>query len=263
MTETIRAGDRVALVGPDGERHFVDAGKGAKRVPGLGVVDVGALVGRPWGGNLPLGLKSYTLARPLLSDHIRGLERKAQIVLPKDAARILFETGLGAGDRVLEAGVGSGSLTLTLAHAVAPGGRVYALEQREDHLDVGRRNVARAGLEGVVEFRIGDIRKGIAERDLDAGVLDIPDPEAAIAAVTASLRPGAVIAVYTPLIHQAEKAVNALRAEAYWEIRTLELLERTWTFHDQGARPDFDMLGHTGFLTFGRRAARIQSGGNK
>ena len=263
MAETVQAGDAVALVGPEGERHFATAGPGTQRVGGLGVVDTAALVGKPWGAPLPLGLKRYTIVRPLLPDHLRGLERKAQIVIPKDAARIVFETGLRSGDRVVEAGVGSGSLTLALAHRVSPGGRVIALDQREDHLAVGRRNVERAGLAEAVDFRLADIRKGVPERDLDAAVLDIPDPEIAIPALAASLRPGAAIAVYTPHITQAEKAVTALRETGFWDLRTLELLERTWTFQAQGARPDFEMLGHTGFLTFARRGGSIQSGGNK
>jgi tRNA (adenine57-N1/adenine58-N1)-methyltransferase len=105
----------------------------------------------------------------------------------------------------------------------------------------------------LVDFRVGDVRNGVPERDLDAAVLDIPDPEAAAAAIHASLRPGAVLAVYTPLIGQAEAASRALAAKGFLEVRTLELLERAWVVHARGTRPDFDMLGHTGFLTFARR----------
>lgn len=250
---TIRPNDPVLLLGPDGERHIVHARSETARVGGLGVVALGDLAGREWGTKVRLGLKDYTLTRPILGDHVRSLERRAQIILPKDASRILFETGLGSGGRVLEAGVGSGGLTLVLAHAVAPNGRVIALDLREDHLAVGRRNIQAAGLSDVVELRVGDVRQGVAERDLDAAVLDIPDPEAAIANVHRSIRPGGALAVYVPLIGQAELAVRAARAAGYAEVRVLELLERTWSVHERGARPNFDMLGHTGFLVFARR----------
>jgi tRNA (adenine57-N1/adenine58-N1)-methyltransferase catalytic subunit len=250
---TVASGDAVLLLGPDGERHIVRARPETVRVAGLGVVALGEFVGKPWGATVRLGLKDYRLTRPVLPDHLRSLERRAQIVTPKDAARILFETGLAAGGRVLEAGVGSGALTLALAHAVAPSGRVIALDLREDHLAVGRRNLEAAGLAGLVDFRVGDVRRGVAERDLDAAVLDIPDPEAAIAAAASALRPGGVLAVYAPLINQAQAAAHAARAAGLAETRVLELIERTWTVHERGARPDFEMLGHTGFLLFARR----------
>jgi len=249
----VAANETILLLGPDGERHILRAGKDAARVPGLGVVATKDFVGRAWGSSLKLGLKDYTITRPLLVDHLRSLERRAQIITPKDAARILLETGVGSGDHVLEAGVGSGGLTTVLAHAVAPKGRVVALDLREDHLDVGRRNVEAAGLSDVVDFRVGDVREGVKERDFDAVVLDIPDPEAAVANAFACLRPGGALAVYAPLIDQVQKAVKAARASGFAQTRILELIERTWTVHERGARPDFDMLGHTGFLLFARR----------
>lgn len=232
---------------------MVRAGGPPQRVAQLGVVNLDDLVGRRWGDRLRLGLVEYVLTRPILSDYLRRMERRAQIVLPKDAARIVFETGLNSGGRVLEAGVGSGGLTTVLAHAVAPAGRVYAYDLRSDHLDVGRRNVETAGWARVVDFKIGDVRGGVEERDLDAAVLDIPDPEAAIPVLHAALHPGAVLACYTPLIGQAERAAKALAASGYAEVRTLEQWERAWVIHERGARPDFAMLGHTGFLTFARR----------
>lgn len=253
MPSTIRAGETVLLLGPDGERHVVRSANAPARVAGLGVVDSASFVGRNWGDAVTLGLREYVLTRPVLADHLRRAERKAQIILPKDAARILLETGLGAGDRVVEAGVGSGALTVVLAHAVAPNGRVHAYDLREDHLAVGRRNLEAAGLAHVVELKVGDVRQGVGERDVDAFVLDVPDPEAAIDAAQNALRPGGVLAVYVPLVGQLEKAVAAARAHGFLDVRALELLERAWVVHDRGSRPDFDMLGHTGFLLFARR----------
>ncbi len=254
MNDPVALNDRVLLLSPDGERFVVRVEGATKRVDGLGVVRLADLVGRPWGDRIRLGSQDYTMLHPVLADHLRALERKAQIVLPKDAARILLETGLHAGSRVAEGGVGSGALTLVLAHAVAPAGRVYAYEKRDDHLRIGRANLERAGLSDIVEWNLGDIINDLKTRDLDAFILDIPDPENAIPAAHASLRPGGVLAIYTPLVGQAENAVRAARSHGFLDIRTLELLERSWVLHDRGARPDFNMLGHTGFLTFARRA---------
>lgn len=254
MPAPVASGDLVLLLGPDGERHVVRVRDETARVGGLGVLRLSDLIGRPWGDRVRLGLKDYLLLHPVLGDHTRSLERRAQIITPKDASRILFETGLGAGGRVAEAGVGSGALTLALAHAVGETGRVFAYDLRQEHLDVGRRNLDQAGLTQRVDLRLGDVRQGVPERDLDAFVLDIPDPEVAINAAKASLRPGGVLAVYAPIVVQVERAVQAVRGAGFVDIQALELIERAWVVHERGSRPDFGMLGHTGFLVFARRS---------
>lgn len=253
MASPIREHDWVLLYAPPDERHLVQVVSETKRVAGLGVLHLKALIGKPWGDRHRVGTKEYLLLRPLVTDHLALLERRAQIILPKDAARILFETSLGAGSRVVEAGVGSGALTLSLAHAVGPTGKVYAYDNREDHLEVGRRNLERAGLVDRVEFHLGDVTKDVRETDVDAFILDLPNPEAGIEQAWTSLRSSGVFAAYSPLVTQVEATVRALRVQGFLEVRSLELLERGWTIHDRGSRPDTNMLAHTGFLTFARR----------
>lgn len=225
-----------------------------KRVPGLGVVRLSEFEGKAWGSEVRLGATRYHLTSPTLSDHVRLIERKAQIILAKDASRIVYECGLRSGSRVAEAGVGSGALTLVLANAVAPAGRVFAFDVRPDHLQLGRRNVEKANMAGVVTFVPGDIATSLTERDLDAMALDVPDPERIVNAAWESLRSGGMFACYTPLVVQMETATHALRTRGFLEVRSLETLERGWTVHDRGSRPDTTMLAHTGFLTFARRA---------
>jgi tRNA (adenine57-N1/adenine58-N1)-methyltransferase catalytic subunit len=253
VADRISDGDAVLLLGSEGERHLVRVRPGTHRVAGFGVIDLGNLLGRSWGDRVTLGGTSYVLLAPILADHLRALERRAQIITPKDAARILLETGAAAGRNIAEAGVGSGALTVALAHAVAPTGRVFGYDVRADHLEVARRNVEAAGLGAVVEFRQADVRSGIQERDLDAVVLDLPEPEAVIASARDALRAGGVLAAYVPTAGQLEAAARATRGAGFLEVRMLELLERPWVVHDRGTRPDFDMLGHTGFLLFARR----------
>jgi len=254
MDATIREGQLLVLLGPEGERHVMAAGAETKRVAGLGVIDLAAFVGRPWGTTTRLGLKEYRIVQPVLADHLLRLERRAQIITVKDASRILLETGLGAGDRVVEAGVGSGALTMVLAHAVFPTGRVYAYDLRQEHLDVGRRNLERTPWSSVVDLRLGDVRQPLDLEPVDAFVLDVPDPEAAVANAAKVLRSGGVFAAYTPQITQAQAVTQALAEHGFVQVRTLETLEREWVFPAQGARPSFDMLGHTAFLTFARAA---------
>lgn len=251
----IQRGERVLLRDADGKDWLVEAQEGTVRVPNLGVLRLGDLLGKPFGSKIELAGRTYEALRPLLTDHLARLERGAQIILPKDAARIVLECSLHGGSRVAEAGVGSGALTIVLAHAVAPTGRVFTYDVREDHLHNGRRNVARAGLESVVEFQVGDVYSGIPQKDLDAVVLDVPEPEKAIGPAKAALRPGGVIACYSPLVSQVERAHAALKENGFVDVRALELLEREWKIGARGSRPETTMLAHTGFLLFARRGS--------
>jgi tRNA (adenine57-N1/adenine58-N1)-methyltransferase len=169
---------------------------------------------------------------------------------------LLYLAGVGPGSHVAEAGSGSGALTTVLAYAVGTEGRVVSYDRRAEFLEVARRNVAAAGLDGRVEFCERDVQvSGIDGGPFDAVVLDLPEPWSVIPSVRTGLRAGGRVAVYTPTYHQLERAVRALRTERFGEIRSLELLERALHVGDGGTRPDFDMLGHTGFLSGARKGA--------
>jgi tRNA (adenine57-N1/adenine58-N1)-methyltransferase len=132
-------------------------------------------------------------------------------------------------------------------------GRVYGFDVRGDHLRVARTNLERAGLAGRVTLAEGDIADALGEDRLDAIVLDVPDPGRVVAAVAPRLAVGGTIACYTPLVSQMEGARQALETLEFGDVRSIELIERRWLNRGRGSRPDIDMLGHTGFLTFGRR----------
>jgi tRNA (adenine57-N1/adenine58-N1)-methyltransferase len=249
----IQAGEPVVLVDEAGERWLVRAGAKAERIKGLAWLDPSQLVGRPWGGRVEHAGKVLTLLPPSTPDLLATVRRKAQIVLPKDAARILLECDVRAGSRVVEAGIGSAALTIALARASQPGGLVSTYELREDFAAWGRENLEAAGLAQAVEVKVADIRGGIAEREVDAVILDMPDPWLVVPAAWDALRSGGAFASYSPLVSQVEQTHQALRKQGFREVRTLELLERAWVVGERGARPSFDMLGHTGWLTFARR----------
>lgn len=251
---SVRPGDLVILATRKGDRLLLRADPGTARVPGLGIVDPGALVGRPWGSTHAFGPKEFLLLPPSTLDLVATLDRKAQIVLPKDAAAILLACDLRAGKRVLEAGAGSGALTLTLAAAVAPTGRVTTVEIRQDFLDHAKANVTRAGLGPHVDFHLADVAVDPPPGPYDAVVLDLPDPERAIPTVTPHLAGGGHLCCYTPLVSQAEAARRALDANGYALTRTVEILERELIIGERGSRPSHDMLAHTAYLTFARRA---------
>ncbi len=241
----------IILLGRDGRRHLVKPGEGLAKVAGVGVVDTSRLEDRV-GGTVEIGDITFAVLRPSIADLVATVKRGAQIILPKDSSRIAFECDLRAGASVVEGGMGSGALTLVLARSVSPGGRVVTYEVREDFARLAQENLERAGLAGAVEVKRADIRDGIAERETDAVVLDIPDPWNAVVNAEAALRTGGYFAAFVPNVEQGRETVLELRRRSFSEVRMLEILERTMEV-GPGTRPAFDMLGHTGYMVFARR----------
>jgi len=253
----IRLNDRVvAFELATADRHLlVCDGAGARKHKGLGVLDPGKWVGLAWGSRVRLGDKEVALLRPTLADLAATLARKAAIILPKDASRILFELGVGDGARVLESGIGSAGLTIPLCWAVGAAGRVVVQELREDFAEWGRSNVEKAGLGGRLKIHVGDLTQGLAPAvrgPFDAVVLDQPEPWRAVPHLVPALAPGATVACYTPQVAQMEEASRALSRLGFADVRQMELIERKWEVKERGSRPSFEGLGHTGFLVFGR-----------
>ncbi len=239
------------LLEPSGAKHLVVLDREVVNVPSVGVVRADALraaIGRRWS----VGGRSYLVLTPSIRDTIGFIRRQAQIIGPKDAPSLVWNCDLKPGDFVVEIGGGSGALSLVLAQAVGPNGRVVTYDVRSDFLDVARANVSAAGLGARVEFKIGDARSGIAEMDADAFVLDIPDPWEAVPTAAKALRPCGYFASFSPNAEQVSRTVAALRAGVFVEIRTVEIIEREIEARESGTHPSFAPLGHTGYLTFAR-----------
>ena len=242
----------LVLLAPNGRRFALPASEAPVRVPGLGVVDPRRFEGQE-GRRVKVAGKPFLVLRSTTLDSLLSLRRGAQTIGPKDIASLLLQADVGPGDRVVEAGSGSGSLTVALAHAVGPAGSVVSYDIRAAALSVARENIARAGLQASVQFREGDVRSGIGERDLDAVILDLPDPWAAVPAAWEALRPCGYLATFSPNMEQVKETVAAIRQKPFVAVRTIELIEREMEVRDVGVRPSFAALGHTGYLTFARK----------
>lgn len=255
MSSTVAPGDLVALADDEGARILVRAEGGVQKVKGIGTFAPERLVGLAWGARLDHGSKTFRILKPGIGDLTAGLARKAQIILPKDSSRILFECDVRAGARVVEAGIGSAALTSALAWAVAPTGRVHTYELRDDFAAWGRRNLEESGLLPFVDIKVGDVTKGVAERDVDAFILDMPTPWEAVPAAREALRGDGHFCAYSPLVTQVEQTHQALVANRFTDVRTIEIIERPWVVHERGSRPAHEILAHTAFLTFARKGA--------
>jgi tRNA (adenine57-N1/adenine58-N1)-methyltransferase catalytic subunit len=249
-------GEPVLVRRREGESYLLTLKAAPQSVEGVGVIDLSSQIGTPSGGTIEWAGATYRLLRPSLADLLRQLRRRAQIITPKDAQQLLYLAQVGPGARIAEAGAGSGALTVVLAHAVGPAGHVVSYDRRPDFLEIARRNVNHAGLSDRVRFVERDVTTdGFDETHLDGIILDVPEPWAALPAGHDALAIGGAVATYTPTYNQLERTVRTLRTLGFEEVRSVELLERTLHVGEGGTRPEFEMLGHTAFLTGARRVS--------
>jgi tRNA (adenine57-N1/adenine58-N1)-methyltransferase len=253
MALTIKDGDLVVLVNEKGGKILFFIEDKIKRIKGLGVYNPKELIDINYNQKIQIGNKDYIVFEPSINDMLSTLERKAQIILPKDGMFIIYYCDIKSGDTVLEGGAGSGALTILLANIVKPEGKIISYEKRDDHIKVVKRNLKRSGLYDFVDLKKGDVTQEIPENNVDAVVLDIPNPWDALENGYSALRPGGHLASYSPTMNQFEKTTRAMEDQDFREIKTIETLQREMIVGERGVRPSFDNLGHTGYLTFARK----------
>lgn len=227
-----------------------------------GYVDHDELIGAEEGVSLRTQSGAvFTAFRPRLADYVLEMPRSTAIVYPKDVGTILVWADIYPGATVLEAGLGSGALTLALSRAVGPSGRVIVYETRGELIKPGLANINGFGEPpGNLVIRERDIYDGIDEDGLDRLVLDLPEPWQVIPHALTALRVGGIAAFYSPSIVQVQRTVEALeRSRGFGQIETLEVFYRPWQVKGQAIRPVQQMIGHTGFLTFAWRLTRASA----
>jgi len=249
-----QAGDLVQLVGLRHKSFIFPLQPGGDFHTHRGILQHDDLIGLPWGSQVFSHLGApFFLLQPALGDLLLDLKRNTQILYPKDIGFILITMGIGPGQTVIEAGTGSGSMTIALAYAVGPDGRIVSYEQREEMQNLARKNIARTGLASRVDFKLRDIQEGFDETDADAFFLDVPNPYDYISQVRAALKPGGFFCGIVPTVNQAETLLRALRRNRFAFLEMCEVLLRYYKPEPDRLRPTDRMVAHTGFLIFGRR----------
>lgn len=199
------------------------------------------------------------LLRPRLADYILKMKRGAQVVYPKDLGPILVYADIGPGMTVLEAGTGSGALTLGLSRAVGPGGRVVSVELREDHGEHARKSIERwyGEVPENIDLIVGDVVDSVRAVAPERIVLDLPEPWHTVEVAAEHQPTGGVLCAYLPTVPQVQTTVDTAReSRAFAEIEVREFLFRDWNISGRSVRPEHSMVGHTGFLVFMRRVER-------
>ena len=251
----VQAGERILFVDAKERRYLVTMVEGAQFHTHAGIIDHDEVIGRDEGRVVTAANgRSFLVLRPTLADVVVKMPRGAQVIYPKDLGAILLAADIGPGMRVLEAGVGSGALSMTVLRA---GASIVGYELREDFADRARQNVtAMLGDDVAYRVELRDVTKGIDERDLDRVLLDMPEPWAVVAHAQEALRPGGIFLAYLPTINQTWQLRAELERRSFAMAETVEILRRTWHIEDRSVRPDHRMVAHTGFLTTARLVAR-------
>jgi tRNA (adenine57-N1/adenine58-N1)-methyltransferase len=261
-TGPLRAGERVTLSDAKGRRHSILLAEGGVFHTAKGAIAHDDLIGGPEGVVVhSVGGTTYLALRPLLAEWTVTMPRGAAVVYPKDAAQILGGADIFPGARVIEAGAGSGALTMSLLRAIGPTGRLISYERRSDFAAIARTNVQSflGRPHPAWDLRIGDLVESLQAdppSPVDRIVLDMLAPWECIDAAADVLVPGGVICAYVATTTQLGRTVETIRVHGgFTEPEASESLVRAWHAEGLAVRPKHAMVGHTGFLVFARRLA--------
>lgn len=249
----IQAGDLVEIVGRGHIHQIIQVDPEATIHTHKGLLKGADFIGKPYGSLVQShnGNEFYAL-QPSLADLVKFLPRKTQILYPKDIGFILFNMGIAPGQRVLEAGTGSGSVTIALANAVGPSGRVYSYEAREEFQQLAIKNVSRIGYASRVDFKVRNIEDGFDETGVDALFLDVPNSYDYLPQVKSALKSGGFFASLLPTTQQVTLLIEALKRNRFGFLEVCEIMLRYYRADENKFRPSDRMVGHTGYLIFGR-----------
>ncbi|UCD92211.1 MAG: tRNA (adenine-N1)-methyltransferase [Methanobacteriota archaeon] len=245
--------ERLVLVDKEGRKRLVAVKEGVEKIPGLGVVDFSKFPSNPEGKKIEIAGKEFICLKPSVLDLVQTIEREAQIITPKDSASIVLNCDVKSGDTVLEVGTGSAAMTIVLAYFVAPEGKVISYEKREDFAILAGKNVKRAGFEDCVQIKVQDAVDGIEERGFNSAVVDIPNPWDVLDHIHQSMKPGGHLAVYVPTVNQMEKVVREMKNRSFFDVSSIEIIQREMEVGELGSRPSYETLGHTGYITYARK----------
>jgi tRNA (adenine57-N1/adenine58-N1)-methyltransferase len=251
--KTVQTGDIAQFIDPRGNKHIVLLTSDGKLQTNHGQLFFSDLFGLPWGSVIKSHLnKKFIIVEPSLNEIILNTKRSTTIMYPKDIGFILINMNVGCGNIVVEAGTGSGALTIALSWAVGSKGHVYSYETRENVQVLARKNLEKNGLSDRVTLKLKDIGYGFDEDGVDSLFLDLPNPENYLEIVQKALRPGGFFGTFVPTVNQVSRILESLYDYKFASIEVCEILLRYYKPVPARLRPDDRLTAHTGFLIFSR-----------
>lgn len=258
-TEKVKENDLIFLILDGKRRWLVQVRAGESFHSHRGLIEFDDIIGKDYGTvvfSKPYETQGYKffVLKPLPSDYVVHMSRKTQIIYPEDAGLILLYSGIGPGSVVIEAGCGSGALTCILGNYVRPNGHIFSYDIREKSLKNARKNVERAKLENFVSIEFGNIiTDDLNLEKVDSVVLDLGDPWNAVEKMAKYLKLSGTLVSFSPTIEQVKKTTFAMGENSFVEVNTYELIKRKIQVKENATRPESRMVGHSGYLTFGRK----------
>ena len=259
IDRNFKYGDRVQLTDAKGKLYSITLTKGAEWHTHKGMLKHDELVGLPEGSIVATnGELKFQVFRPLLADYVLSMPRGATIIYPKDAAMILGVADIGPNMRVLEAGVGSGALSIAILRAIGSDGYLHSVEIRDDFAKISEDNVTNyfVGKPKNWQLTVSALQDQKFDADYDRVVLDMLSPWECVETASAALVPGGVLLAYVATTTQLSKIAEAIKdCGNFTEPESSETIVRGWHHEGLAVRPQHRMIGHTGFLVFARRMA--------
>ena len=264
-TDLIKENDLIFLVLDQRRRWLIPVKSGGSFHTHKGIIEFNDIIGQSYGivvFSKPYEQQGYKffVLKPLPSDYVVHMARKTQIIYPEDAGLIILYTGIGPGSIVIEAGCGSGALSCILGNFVRPSGHVYSYDIRQKSLKRAKINVEQANLQDFISIQYGDILiDELSHVKVDSIVLEMPQPWKANTRVKNYLKLSGTLVSFSPTIEQVKKTTESLRRNDFFEVNTYELIKRKIQVKENATRPEIRMIGHTGYLTFGRKIRNLKN----
>jgi tRNA (adenine57-N1/adenine58-N1)-methyltransferase len=250
----LKEGDTIQLI--DGKnRFFLKLKKDEVFGTHKGNINHNDIIGKRFGDTIKthLGHKFQILEATLYEIIMYGIKRKTQIIYPKDSAYITIRLGLTDNMKVLEAGIGSGGLTIVMANAVKPNGKIYAYEKEEKHLKIALENIKLTNLDKYVKAKLQSLEEELPKQFFDAGFIDVREPWLYMENIYNSLKIGANLGFLLPTTNQVSRTLEELEKYPFKEKEVVEILLRKYKPVPDRLRPEDRMIAHTGYLIFCRK----------
>ena len=250
----IKPGELIQLVSPKGKRYLRIADPEDVMHTHDGRLELASVLAVDFGQSVQTHLgRPYRVIKPTLHDLIKNVERQTQIIYPKDIGYIVLKLGVGPGTRIVEAGSGSGSLTLALAWFAGSRGMVHTFERREQFRDLCRRNLERVGLQDRVRFHLRDLEEGFGlDEEAESLFMDVRTPWEYLEQIPPAVRNGGPVGFLLPTTNQVADLLAAMQGLPFTDQEVVEILLRRYKPVADRLRPEDRMVAHTGYLIFAR-----------
>ena len=250
----IKEGDYVLISASPTKKWMVKVEKEKEFHTHKGSISLKDIIGLEFGSKVMSSKGDFFyIWKPIPYDYLEAITHSTQVIYQTDIAQIIFSAGICSGSRVIEAGTGSGGLTTAMARYVIPNGKIYSYDINEKHQKVAKKNIEKLGLSDYVELKTKDAALGFDETEIDAIILDLPNPWDIIDAARKALMGSGILIVFVPTYSQVEQAIRKMMDSSFYQIDAFEVIIRDLTTKIGAILPVTRMIGFTGFLVTGRK----------